>query len=376
MKKYVLFFLLFIFSVTGSSCESEESIKIHFQTNLGTPIDSITYSGNLFDLPNDPTREGYTFQGWYFNEEFMQPFSMTELKEMDQDTVVLYAKWEINSYWIQFDTQGGELLDPISQVFDEDFPEIQPIKEGYDFLGWYLDQSLTIPFTQPKMPARDLMLYAKWEETTIYRVIYFDENGGDNITLLRQPVGSPVIEPEYVHKDGHTFLGWYADPELLIPYTFDVMPDENTTVYAKWEIRMCTLFLDENGGDPIDDLVQWYGTPITLPIPTREGYEFRGWYNMNHTYFNGTTMPDNIMIYAMWKSIIFHIDFLSEGEVVGGYVLLYGKVMEEHHIAIPVREGYTFGGWYMDEAWTIPYDFDQPVITQITLYAKWIINPS
>ncbi len=375
MKKIKLFFVYIIMSLFFVAC-AEDGLTVHFQTNLGTTIESMPYTGDSFIMPEDPTREGYTFDGWYIDSLLTQSFQILDLINIEQPTVVLYAKWDINSYVISFDTMNGDPIDPQTYEFEEKILNVIPQKDGYDFIGWYLDETYTTPLLEQSMPAQDITLYAKWEETTIYRVMYFDENGGDNITLLRQPVGSRVYAPEYVHKDGHSFLGWYADPELTIPYIFDVMPSENVIVYAKWEIRMCTLYLDENGGDPLDDLVQWYGTPISLPTPTREGYQFIGWFNMNHTNFKGTTMPDNLTIYALWEDIRFVIHYVSQGEIVGEYHLVYGKTMEDHHIAIPIREGYTFGGWYLDEAGTIPYDFEQPVTSQFTLYAKWIEDPS
>jgi|GEM_PF-4392600 uncharacterized repeat protein (TIGR02543 family) len=373
--KIIIFIITLLLSIMFFSCtENDVMFTIHFQPNGGSDVPSVVVTNGVFTMPSDPSKEGHTFQGWFLDDQSFQHAVEFELMdEISTENIILYAKWVKNTYTITYRTNGGNDIDSITLNYHDEIEEVIPYKEGYEFVGWYVNPELNEPFDETIMPAYHLDLYAKWEEQVQYRVIYFDENGGDTITLLRQPIGSDVFEPENVYKEGHTFVGWYVDEALTIPYQFSTMPEESMTIYAKWTVNMCTLWFDENGGEPVEDIHQLFGTPITLPIPTREGYEFNGWY-YSSVYFEGTTMPDNITLIAMWDNIYFKIEFISFGVVYWTYHLVYGNYINITHISDPMVEGYTFGGWFMDEQYTIPYDFDQPITTQFNLYAKWTQN--
>ena len=375
-SKLFIFIISLLLSITAFSCTEKDIIfTIHFQPNGGSDVPSVVVTNGVFTMPSDPTKEGHTFQGWFLDDQSFQNAVQFELiDEFSTENMILYAKWMKNTYTITYRTNGGNDIDSITLNYHDEIEEIIPYKEGYEFVGWYVNPELSELFDDPFMPAYHLDLYAKWEEQVQYRVIYFDENGGDNITLLRQPIGSTVFEPEFVYKEGHTFVGWYVDEALSIPYEFSTMPNESITIYAKWTVNMCTLQFDENGGEPIDDIYQLYGTPITLPIPTREGYEFGGWYTPNGIYFKGTTMPDNIVLTAFWNHIYIKIEFISLGTVYWTYNLVYGNMITDRYYNYPTMEGYTFGGWFMDEEYTIPYQFNKPETSSYSVYAKWIIN--
>lgn len=368
--KWIKFMMILALILMISSCKNQiTEYKIHFQSNFGTQIESIEIDSlSSFILPIDPVRDGYTFNGWYLdNETFNTPFDASFISSHElTSNLILYAKWDINQYQISLETDGGQEFSSISINYQEPIVLPIPKRDEYVFEGWFLDSLFTQPLLLDKMPSENIQLYAKW---VMYKSLYFDENGGDNVPLYHRPVGSIIEEPSNVTKEGHIFLGWYSDPLFTQPYVFSVMPEESITIYAKWQVKTCTLILNENGGEDLEDITQVFGSPLILPIPVREGYVFNGWYNMNSTYFNETTMPDDKEIYAMWNNIYYIIPFMNNGEVYLTYHLVYGKVM--HEIEEPTREGYIFGGWYMDETYLIPYDFDQPVTSQFTLYAKW-----
>ena len=106
--------------------------------NYGTPV----------TVPDDPTREGYTFIGWDIPFPAKMPAKITTIT----------AQWTINQYTITFDTAGGSEIDPIEQDYDTAItaPD-NPTKEGYAFIDW----DTTVP---AKMPARDMTIKALWKD--------------------------------------------------------------------------------------------------------------------------------------------------------------------------------------------------------------------
>ena len=235
-------------------------------------------------LPTDVTRTGYTFKGWYYNEN-LTGSPVTAIGDTETGNKEYWAKWEINQYTISFDTNGGSEIAPITQDYGTKITApADPTREGYTFIGWDRE----IPTT---MPAEDMTVTAQWEINQY--TITFDTNGGSEIAPITQDYGTEITAPDNPTRKGYTFKGW--DKE--IPET---MPAENITVKAQWEINRYTITFDTAGGSEIAPITQDYDTNITAPAdPTREGYTFIGWDKAIPT-----TMPaENITLKAKWKDI-------------------------------------------------------------------------
>jgi uncharacterized repeat protein (TIGR02543 family) len=136
---------------------------ITFETNGGSSIASITGDyGDSVSVPNDPTREGYTFNGWYADANLTQ--STTVPNAIPAENLTLYAKWTINQYTITFETNGGSSIASITGDYGDSVSvPNDPTREGYTFNGWYADANLTQSTTVPNaIPAENLTLYAMW----------------------------------------------------------------------------------------------------------------------------------------------------------------------------------------------------------------------
>lgn len=134
MKKISFAFVILFLSLSLFSCANNEII-ISFKTNGGSILNDITYRmGTEIRLPDYPNKEGYTFDGWYMDPEFNHEFDVSLLSE---DDAILYAKWEKSKYQIVFNTDGGSPIAPIVQEWDTviEMPD-DPVKEGHFFLGW------------------------------------------------------------------------------------------------------------------------------------------------------------------------------------------------------------------------------------------------
>ena len=258
---------------------------VTLNTNGGTinngNVTEYTY-GVGATLPTDVTRTGYTFKGWYYNEN-LTGSPVTAIGDTETGNKEYWAKWEINQYTVTVKPENGEADITITQDYGTPITApADPTREGYTFIGWDRE----IPTT---MPAEDMTVTAQWEINRY--TITFDTNGGSEIAPITQDYGTEITAPDNPTRKGYTFKGW--DKE--IPET---MPAENITVTAQWEINRYTITFDTAGGSEIAPITQDYGTNITAPAdPTRDGYTFIGWDKAIPT-----TMPaENITVTAQWK---------------------------------------------------------------------------
>ena len=259
---------------------------VTLNTNGGTIADGKDVTGYTYGvgatLPTDVTRTGYTFKGWYDNEN-LTGSPVTAIGGAETGNKEYWAKWEINQYTITFDTNGGSEIAPITQDYGTEItaPD-NPTRKGYTFKGWDKE----IPET---MPAENITVKAQWEINQY--TITFDTNGGSEIAPITQDYGTAITAPANPTRKGYTFKGW--DKE--IPET---MPADNITVKAQWKINQYTITFDTNGGSEIAPITQDYGTEITAPDnPTRKGYTFKGW----DKEIPETMPAENITITARWK---------------------------------------------------------------------------
>ena len=259
---------------------------VTLNTNGGTIADGKDVTGYTYGvgatLPTDVTRTGYTFKGWYDNEN-LTGSPVTAIGGAETGNKEYWAKWEINQYTITFDTNGGSEIAPITQDYGTEITvPADPTRKGYTFKGWDKE----IPET---MPAENITVKAQWEINQY--TITFDTNGGSEIAPITQDYGTKITAPADPTRKGYTFKGW--DKE--IPET---MPAENITVKAQWGINQYTITFDTNGGSEIAPITQDYGTEITAPDnPTRKGYTFKGW----DKEIPETMPAENLTITARWK---------------------------------------------------------------------------
>ena len=259
--------------ITG---EVTGAYPVTFQSESGSEVASQIRANTPADRPADPTKEGYTFIGWYNGE------SEWNFETPVTENLTLTAKWQLNRYTITFDTAGGSEVAPITQDYGTTItPPAAPPRTGYTFAGWDRE----IPTT---MPAEDMTITARWTVNQ-YTITFKPENGGQDI-VIKQDYGTAITAPANPTKTGYTFAGW----DKTIPTT---MPAGNMTITAQWQVNQYTItFKPENGGQDIV-IKQDYGTAITAPAnPTKTGYTFAGW---DKTI--PTTMPaGNMTITARW----------------------------------------------------------------------------
>ena len=215
---------------------------ITFDSNEGSAVTPITQNyGTSVVEPTNPTRDGFTFEGWFLDDETFE--NEYTFSSMPASNITLYAKWtEVaeNESTITFVSNGGSAVAPLVAEEGSAISEpAEPTREGYTFVAWYTDNgTFENLYSFTTMPVDDLTLYADW--TINEYTITFDSNGGSAVAPITQNYGTNVIEPSNPTASNYTFIGWFTDVELLNQYTFTTMPGQNITLYAKWETVIYT----------------------------------------------------------------------------------------------------------------------------------------
>ena len=375
----------------------------------------------------NPTRRGYTFQGWYTNPGLTTAISgINTSSPANMHNFVLYAKWSsANSYTVRYhlndSTPAGHLANNPNTltnytVLDSDTALRPATRTGYNFLGWYDNPGFTgSPVSAIRTAdAANKDFYAKWDTTPISYPIRYHLNDSTpaghpasnptanltSYTVLTNGSGTINVLPAL--RNGYTFLGWYDNAALTgTPISsFSAMDAAPKNFYAKWSApKSYTVQYSLNDAAPAGhpavnpNTVTSYtvlDSNVTLAPATRTGYDFEGWYD-NATFsgspITGFSASDaaNKHYYAKWSAaksytVNWHLnDSTPAGHpatnpnTVASYTVLDSDVT----IQPATRTGYSFLGWYDNPGFT-----GSPVTTLRTMdaanknyYAKWDATP-
>ncbi|TNF06523.1 MAG: hypothetical protein EP317_06470 [Bacillota bacterium] len=333
MKHFKVFVFVFIMLLFIAGCQ--DAPQIQFETNGGNKISNLDLKDvDNLELPI-PEKVGYTFDGWFFDVELTEPFSLDNLSNQ---SVKVYAKWQVKMFSITFDVHGGEDIQTLNIDFNEllDLPE--PEKSGYTFAGWYLDASYNNLFDEERMLDEDLMLHAKWTLTTF--TVSFVTNSDDTIDSMSYTINDDFddVIPE---KEDLNFLGWYLDEMLTIPFSTDELSGDSFTLFAKWSMSYeemyekimqsdnYTLTLDNEPFGSI--IVEVDGTKVTAQMGSYKEYIYvdeitetiysltpsqsdLGCYE-KHVFSVFANIEEVIDLYAWYKNLLpqtYQMDYVSD----------------------------------------------------------------
>ena len=272
----------------------------------GKNVTAYTYGvGATLPTADDMTYTGYTFKGWYDNEN-LTGSPIAAIGDTETGNKEYWAKWEANTYTVTLNTNGGTINSGNVTEYTYGVGATLPTdvtRTGYTFKGWYDNENLTgSPVTAiggTEMGNKEY--WAKWEANAY--TVTLNTNGGTinngNVTEYTYGVGATL--PTDVTRTGYTFKGWYDNENLTGSPVAAIGDTEtgNKEYWAKWEINQYTITVKPENGKADITITQDYGTPITAPTLTREGYQFNGW---DKTF--PTTMPaENLTITAQWRDI-------------------------------------------------------------------------
>ncbi len=278
-----------------------------------------------------------------------------------------------NGYTITYLTNGGSQISSVTKKYNEKLSApMNPVRVGYTFEGWYSDDMLTEKYSFTTMPAKNLILYAKWtaNTNTQYRVEHYQQNilndgytrySVDTLTGVTDETVSAVAKS----FDGFTYTSSVKDTIA----TGKIAADGSLVMKLYYDRNSYTLtFRPDNQGADIVKTMK-FGAAVSAPTVVKTGYTFQGW-----DQSVGATMPATDITYtARWTSSYYTIRFNTNGgSSISNLTQAYGTTINAPES--PTRPGYQFTGWYSDEALTLPYTFVTMPADNITLYAKWEID--
>ncbi|EBF5159660.1 TPA: InlB B-repeat-containing protein [Listeria monocytogenes] len=345
-----------------------------FNNDGTTTTQTVDYQEALTE-PTEPTKDGYTFEGWYDAETGGTKWNFATNK-MPANNITLYARYSVKSYTATFDKEGTTTTQTAN--YDSLLTEpAAPTKDGYTFDGWYDAETggTKWNFATNKMPAKNVTLYARF--TVKSYTATFDKDG----TTTTQTVNydSLIQEPTAPTKDGYTFTGWYDAETGGTKWDFaaNKMPAKNVTLYARFSTNAYTATFDIEGTTTTQAVD--YDSLLTEPTaPTKDGYTFDGWYDAETggTKWNFATnkMPaKNMTLYARFSLKAYTATFNVEDTTTTQAVDYEALIVEP---TAPTKEGHTFDGWYDAETGGSKWDFaaNKMPAKDVTLYARFTVK--
>ena len=453
---------LYVYYKADEQKTEQNQINVLYAANGGQFVDGNETMQGVADAdgklrqPPTPTRDGYTFAGWYWVSDLsVLTEEQKDLNKVDftqpvtKPHVTMYAQWvknqdEINVLYAANGGQFADGNDTMQGVADSDGVMRQPTaptREGYTFAGWYWVSDLSdltdeqkdlnkVDFSQSIAGKDHATIYAQWTKNADQNEIdvLYAANGGqfatgetfqqgvtDSDGMMRQPA-----EPT---REGYTFDGWYWVSDLSgltdeqkdlnkVDFSQSVAGKEHVTVFAQWTKNQeqndhAVMYVANGGqfatGETFQQGVTDSDGMMRQPAaPTRDGYTFDGWYW--HADYSGYTdeqkaadkvdlsqpVQSDVNIYAQWTK---NADAQAE-QITVKFVDNFNGTESSAEVkkgeavakpADPTYDGWTFEGWSStlkdDEGnWEYtPVDFSKAVEDEdqdgvVTYYAFYSEN--
>lgn len=206
----------------------EGSYKVTFETDGGSAVpEQVVEEGKLVTKPEDPTKAGYKFIGWYMDLNSSDQYDFTT--PVTSNTT-LYAKWEAietpaKSFTVTFNSLGGSAVNSITVEDGKTItlPSEAPVKEGYDFTGWFTDEKCTTEFDANTIITKDITLYAGWKaKEAATSPLYGTWESTENLTIYDSAFNAHEAKL-YISFNNDQMVVYfpYNGSTNYIPYTYD-----------------------------------------------------------------------------------------------------------------------------------------------------------
>ncbi|MGO4500506.1 InlB B-repeat-containing protein, partial [Paenibacillus sp. 2RAB27] len=279
---------------------------VSFVVNNGIEIEGKQADyDTVITAPTVPTKENYTFAGWYKEAQLTNLWVFGTDKVLGDTT--LYAKWNPINYTVSFVVNNGTEIEGKQAAYDTVItaPTV-PTKENYTFEGWYKEDLETLWVFGSDKLLGDMTLYAKW--TPVMYIVNFQSNGGDLVTKVNAAYDTIITAPTTPTKPNYTFAGWYKEAAATTLWSFDSEKVQGDMIlYAKWTPNTYIVNFNANGGSLVSKVNADYDSTITVPPnPTKANYTFAGWYKETSFttlwHFGTDKVLGDTMLYAKWLS--------------------------------------------------------------------------
>lgn len=223
-----------------------------FETNGGSAINPVTVRhGNAVARPADPTKDKYTFIGWYADPEFTEEYDFATVLEADK---TIYAKFELTStpigdIYVRYDVLHIKQLP--DGTYDLANAEVEHLSAKKDttvtavIKDYRATHHVNVNRTLSKLTGTAIQPYKGVDGKPVYTILSvyydldfhtltFDTMGGSKIAPETVRHGLTVAKPKDPVNGGYWFDGWYTDKTYRTPYNFATPLTQDTTIYAKW----------------------------------------------------------------------------------------------------------------------------------------------
>lgn len=372
MKKIKILFLTlitFLLALFAVACGGgvQFDYNIDFFVN-GKVVQTIGTDGKTISMPQNPVKEGYTFDGWYWDEgEWKEEFTLNSLLDQplqEKNRYKVYAKFDAIDVTITYEYNGSMKTKTIKYGKSFELPVPNDKSVGYVFAGWQIHvknsvRTVTDGNGKSLQPCDFTNCTATpvWEEAKGV-VVQFYAGGGEGIMQDYESTEKTFTLPQNTFtKNGSIFEGWqcgekvYADGETITleygMYAFT----------ARWRSNQVTIKYEYNGHMLMEKVERGSSFQLLTPYKKKEGYSFLGWQITDEkgtrliTDKNGNSLSGwdfgDCTATQVWKGISYTIHFISDETTDGSMpsqTITYGEKTKLSANGF-VREGYHFIGW-------------------------------
>ncbi len=374
-------------SITFNAVSSAKTYTVSFNTNGGNYIASEdhAYNEEIKSFPT-PIREGYKFTGWAYGDAGAVSYPFV----MPAKSITLHALWELlpaDTFEVSYAYMGtvptGVPALPASANYkkgDTVTVAAAPVLDGYDFDGWYYNNTKYEGGKTFAMPEASVQLTGKWTPHEYSLVL--NANGGvfedkTNVKNYTYTTGQSINAPKNPTRDGYDFNGWMDTSNNMIYQTLPAtMPASSKTYVALWTASDLTVtyYLVIGATTPVATQSYKVGDTI-VPATLPEGYLADGWVDED-----GNALPEKMgtKILVVYPKDLSTREYKLTFDANGGYFDDdTSKTMIESDVkylaevkapTAPKRDGYNFAGWEPNLSATMPN-------SDTTYKAKWSIIP-
>ena len=314
---------------------SVNKYTISFDSDGGSIVPPITldYGSNII-APINPTKVGYTFNGWDKEIPSTMPPNNLDIK----------AKWKINKYTITFDTSGGSTIEAITLDYGSAIVKpLDPTRSGYSFIGW----DLSIPST---MPSYDMTIKAKWLDiekpsgeikiatnswkallNSISFGLFF--NNSQTVSINAIDNSNEEVKIEYLLSNSLLSLT-ELDNQSFNLYTrpFSINPNNEYVIYAKLTDTSNNISYISSDGLVLDDI-----SPVVTGIESGKTYCEKKTVTVNDKYINSVKVNGN------------DVTLDSNNSFILGYgkqnIIVTDKSGNESEVNVTINNGHSFSNY-------------------------------
>ena len=357
----------------------EESVAVETQTvtfmkDAETLFDtSVVKKGNTVGVPAEPTNDGYSFAGWYTDVKCTTAYDFNLPVNTD---ITLYAKW-LAKYTVSFDTDGGSTVESQTVVTGNKAtkPTSTPTKKGYNFVGWYTDNTYTTEFDFENTIITDnTTIYAKFEDTSIIRLNGYTFNKIstlEGLTTGYYVIGGYISnsnEYKYMISDMNTTKSFKSSDNPTEFYEIKLKGNSVTIKNSK------NMYIISNTEKSVS--LSEKEKTIFTPVVNADGFKLKVTGSLNFQFnpsakifTSYTSKQQDLTLFKAQNVKPFYVTFKGPNneELNKEEMLPHQKAPE---FEAPNKPGHKFMGWY-NEATGAKYDFTTELSEETVLVAKY-----